>query len=391
MLIAQCLIVASACVLLWVFLGYPLFVLARGRFWERTYDVSEDTPSISVIVAAYNEAASIRERLENLLSLDYPANQVQIIVASDGSSDETVAIANAFESRGVTVLDLPRAGKIPAVNTAMQHVTGEFVVMTDANSHFEPGTLRALVRPFADPTIGGVAGNQVYAKNKVAADADGEQLYWNLDRRLKQALSKTWSVVSATGAVYAIRRSLVQTIPSAVTDDFYISTGVIAAGKRLVFAPDAIAIEPTAEKTTAEFARKVRVITRGFRALWERRGLFNPLRTGFYAVDLLTYKFLKRLVSVPLLVILICSAVLAVESKLFLALFCVQAAGYSVALFGWMLAGTRIGRFRPISIAAYVGMVNIAALRALWNSVVGRRIDRWEPQRGNDSVLEATS
>ncbi|MFK7822008.1 MAG: hypothetical protein AB8G99_25140, partial [Planctomycetaceae bacterium] len=155
--------------------------------------------------------------------------------------------------------------------------------------------------------------------------------------------------------------------------------------------PDAIAIEPTAEKTTGEFARKVRVITRGFRALWERRTLFNPLLTGLYAFDLLTYKFLKRLVSIPLLVIFICSGILAIESKLFLAGFCLQAIGYGIAIVGWILAGTAIGRFRPISIAAYVGMVNIAALRALWNSLVGRRIDRWEPQRGAENAMEATN
>ena len=377
---------ASVVVLCWVTIGYPAFAFARGWVLARSYKTNAATPSASVIVAAYNEADAIGERIENLLSLDYPQDRLQIVVASDGSTDGTVEIAKTFEDRGVLVLNLPRQGKIPAVNTAMQHVTGDIVVMTDANSHFPAGTVQALIRPFADETVGGVAGNQVYSNDKHLVSGDGEQIYWNLDRRLKQALSRSWSVVSATGAVYAIRRSLVQVIPPAVTDDFFTSTGVIAAGKRLVFAPDAIAIEPVAEKSTAEFARKVRVMTRGFRALWERRALFNPFRTGLYAVDLLTYKLLKRLIAVPLLTLFVSSGLLAVHSRVFGVVFAVQAAGYAVASLGYLLAGTRLGQMRPVALAAYVGMVNIAAVWAILNCMRGRKIDRWEPQRPEDAV-----
>ncbi len=371
----------SVAVLAWVAIGYPAFAFTRGWLLARTYHTNAASPLVSVVVAAYNEAEAIGERIENLLSLDYPQDRLQIVVASDGSTDETVEIAKAFEDRGVLVLDLPRQGKIPAVNTAMQRITGDIVVMTDANSHFPSQTVQALVRPFADKTVGGVAGNQIYSNDKHLVSGDGEQLYWNLDRRLKQALSRSWSVVSATGAVYAIRRSLVQAIPPAVTDDFFTSTGVIAAGKRLVFAPDAIAVEPVAEKSTAEFARKVRVMTRGFRALWERRALFNPFRTGLYAVDLLTYKLLKRLIVIPLLTLFVSSGLLAVHSRLFGVVFAVQALGYTVALLGYFLAGTRLGQTRPIALMAYVGMVNIAAVWAMLNCMIGRKIDRWEPQR----------
>lgn len=372
--------VCSTVLLAWIFVGYPAFGLLRGRYLKRPYAVGQDAPTLSLIVAAYNEADSIGARIENLLSLDYPLGSLQIIVASDGSSDATAEIAGRFEADGVLLLDLPRQGKIPAVNTAMQHATGDIVVMTDANSHFVPGVLRSLVAPFADATVGGVAGNQVYA-NSQQANGDGEHVYWNLDRRLKQALSASGSVVSATGAVYAIRRSLVQTIPPAVTDDFYTSTGVIDAGYRLVFAPEAVAIEPVAEKTSAEFARKVRVMTRGFRSLWERRRLLNPLCSGLYAVDLLTYKLLKRLIAVPLLIMLVSSGAMAMESRLFAVLFALQSGAYLTAFLGWVLGSTTLGRKRIFQVAAYFGMVNVAALCALMNSVRGRRIDRWEPQR----------
>ena len=181
---------ASVVVLCWVTIGYPAFAFARGWVLARSYKTDAATPSASVIVAAYNEADAIGERIENLLSLDYPQDCLQIVVASDGSTDGTVEIAKTFEDRGVLVLNLPRQGKIPAVNTAMQHVTGDIVVMTDANSHFPAGTVQALIRPFADETVGGVAGNQVYSNDKHLVSGDGEQIYWNLDRRLKQALSR---------------------------------------------------------------------------------------------------------------------------------------------------------------------------------------------------------
>lgn len=366
--------------LLWAFVMYPTLTLLRGMVLRRPHQSDDQyTPSVSVLVAAYNEEDAIGDRLRNLLAQDYPQQLLQLVVASDGSSDRTVEIAREFETEGVEVLDLPRAGKIPAVNAAMQYLNGDILVMTDANSDFKSDAIRQLVKSFADPTIGGVAGNQVYAKDKTAAD--GEHAYWNLDRALKLQQSRAGSVISATGAIYAMRKSLVQTIPSAVTDDFFLSTGVIEAGKRLVFNEAAIAVEPVAPKGSAEFARKVRVMTRGFRSLWMRKSLMNPLRTGYYAIDLISYKLLKRLLALPLLAILISSCWLARTSELFWWLAIGQTAVYAVALISTLLAKTALGRLKPIQIAAYLVMTNTAALIAIMNSLRGRQIDRWEPQR----------
>ena len=367
-------------VLAWVLVLYPALSVFRGWLLRRPYHSDDQhTPSVSILIAAYNEENAIGDRLRNLLSQDYPRELLQIVVASDGSSDRTVEIAREFVNEGIRVLDLPRAGKIPAVNAAMSYLDGEILVMTDANSQFNDDAIRQLVKSFADQSVGGVAGNQVYARDD--SGADGEHSYWNLDRMLKLQQSKAGSVISATGAIYAMRRSLVQTIPSAVTDDFYLSTGVLDAGQRLVFNESAIAVEPVAPRNSAEFARKVRVMTRGFRSLWMRKSLMNPFRTGFYAVDLISYKLLKRLLAIPLVAILISSCVLAGESALFWWLAMVQIVGYAVALASTLLSGTPLGRIKPVRIAAYLVMTNTAALIAILNSVSGRQIDRWEPQR----------
>jgi glycosyltransferase involved in cell wall biosynthesis len=217
-----------------------------------------------MVIVAHNEAAHIGAKLENILSLDYPHDRFDVVVASDGSNDETETIVRGYADRKVKLLSLPRQGKIPALNAAVAAATGEVLVFSDANSMYAPDALRALVRPLADPHVGGVAGDQRYFKERGGASA-GEHTYWNFDRMLKQAQSAAGNVISATGAIYAVRRSLFRTVPSGVTDDFAVSTAVIAQGYRLVFASDAAAYEPAAKASGIEFGRKTRVMTRGLR------------------------------------------------------------------------------------------------------------------------------
>ena len=178
-------------------------------------------------------------------------------------------------------------------------------MFTDANTMFEPEALRALVAPFADPEVGGVAGDQRYlpAGGSRRPDAAGERSYWDFDRRVKLAESAAGSTVAATGAIYAIRRELFQPVIAGVTDDFITSTAVIDQGRRLVFAPDAVAWEPVAASNRLEYRRKVRIMTRGLRGVAARRELLDPRRTGFYAVQLVSHKVLRRLMAIPLLVV----------------------------------------------------------------------------------------
>ena len=335
-----------------------------------------------MVIAAHNEAGTIGAKLENLLSLDYPQEQLEVVVASDGSDDGTDDVVRAYAGRGVRLLTPGRVGKAEALNAAVAASSGEILVFSDANSIYAPDALRALVRPFADSAVGGVAGDQRYLSSDGAdAIASGEQHYWNLDRMLKEAESRAGHVISATGAIYSVRRSLFRPVAPAVTDDFYTSTGVIAAGHRLVFAPDAVAYEPVAQTGELEWQRKVRVMTRGLRGVLLRRELLDPRAHGFYALQLLTHKLLRRTMVFPLALTAATAPLLWRRGRLYRAATVVQAGLYGLGTAGLLLGRTPVGRQKALALPAFFCFVNLASLQAVWNVVRGRRIERWAPRR----------
>ena len=364
----------------------PAAILLRGRLLRRPIAADDAEPDVSVIIAAHNEAQSIGPKLANLLAADYPADRLQILVASDGSDDATNAVVATFADRAVRLLALPRVGKAAALNAALAEASGEIVVFSDANSMFAVDAIRALVRPFADPAVGGVAGDQRYLRGGASgAMAQGERGYWDLDRMLKRAESSSGNVISATGAIYAVRRDLIPPVPEGVTDDFITSTAVVPAGRRLVFAEDAAAFEPVASSGGVEYGRKVRVMTRGLRGVVLRRALLDPRRTGFYAIQMLWHKLLRRLMVLPLIGLAVSSPLLIGSGPIYGLATAGQAVFYGLAGAGIALRGRSISRNRLLAFPAYFCLVNLAALHAALNVIRGRRIDRWEPRRSVDS------
>jgi cellulose synthase/poly-beta-1,6-N-acetylglucosamine synthase-like glycosyltransferase len=373
---------ASVLTVLCTYLLFPLLVLVRALIRPRPHASADIRPSVSMIIAAHNESAGIGAKLENVLSLDYPPDRLEVVIASDGSDDGTDEIVQSYVDRGVRLLSLPRQGKAPALNAAVGAAQGEILVFSDANSLYAQDAIAALMRPFADPLVGGVAGDQRYVADGAGdAIAAGEQRYWNVDRMLKTAESRAGNVISATGAIYAVRRSLVRPVPDGVTDDFFTSTGVIAQGYRLVFAPDAVAFEPVARSAELEFGRKVRVITRGLRGVVLRRELLYPRRHGFYAVQLFGHKVLRRLMVFPLGVAAATSPLLWRQGRIYRVATVLQASVYGLGATGMLLARRPLGRRKALVLPAFFCFVNVAALKATWNVLRGRRIDRWEPRR----------
>lgn len=377
---------AAAALIGYTYAAFPLLVLARARLRPRPVAAGPITPTVAIIIAAYNEEQVIGEKVANLLALDYPADRVEVIVASDGSADRTVAAARAAAQQGghgrLTVLDLPRTGKAGVLNRAVAEASGDILVFSDANSMFAADALRELVAPFADPSVGGVAGDQRYLPDGgVSGSASGERRYWDIDRLIKQAESTGGNVISATGAIYAIRRALFTTVPEGVTDDFATSTGVIAHGHRLVFAPDAAAYEPVGASAAVEYGRKVRVMTRGLNGVVARRTLLNPRRHGFYAVQLFSHKVLRRLMAIPLLMLFASTLRLARRSPFYALLALAQSALYGLGAAGLALGRRSLGRHRLLALPAYFCLVNIASLQALLNVVRRRSVNRWEPRR----------
>jgi cellulose synthase/poly-beta-1,6-N-acetylglucosamine synthase-like glycosyltransferase len=364
--------------LVYTLVGFPLLVLLRGKLARRGYRRAPITPEVSLIVSARNEEAGIGAKLDSLLALDYPREQLDIVVASDGSQDRTDEIVAGYQDRGVRLLALARVGKATALNEAVAATSGEIIVFSDANSLFAPTSLTELVAPFADPNVGGVAGDQRYLP---AEGAIGERSYWDFDRVLKMSESRAGNVISATGAIYAIRRELFEPVPDAVTDDFVISTGVIERGRRLVFAADAVAYEPASQTTGDEFGRKVRIMTRGFRSVIARRALLDPRAHGFYAVQLISHKVLRRLMAVPLLAVAVGAVGLWREGPFYRLATIGQVGFYAAALIGLVAPDRRAGRHPILALPAFFCMVNWAGVVAAVNVLRGHRIDRWEPVR----------
>jgi cellulose synthase/poly-beta-1,6-N-acetylglucosamine synthase-like glycosyltransferase len=367
----------------WVYAGFPLLLAAVGTLRSRPVRKAPDTPRLSLIIAAYNEEEVIAGRLENDLLSDYPPEALEIIVASDGSSDETNAIVAGFADRGIRLLALPRLGKNRAVAAAVRQATGDIVVFSDANIFLEPGALHALAANFADPVVGGVAGNASYRiRPGSESSSQGETLYWRYDTWLKELETRTGSIVSAHGALYALRRELYQPpADPAAADDFAISTAVVEQGYRLVFERDARASEFAVQQVGPEFRRRVRLMTMGLRGVALRRRLLDPRRFGFYSLILFTHKVMRRMLPLALVTLFASSLYLGSDNRLYLTAAAGQVVFYTLAGAGFLLRRTSIGRRKWLYIPFYYCMANTAALSALHRFVRGEAITRWEPQR----------
>lgn len=388
-MIALILFWVAVFLIVYTYVGFPLAVIVRGRLWGRPYKHDELTisPLVSIVISAYNEAKSIGAKLDNILAMDYPRERLEVVIASDGSTDGTDAIVERYAEHGVKILSLPRVGKAAALNAAVNACSGEILVFSDANSMYKTDAIQQLVRPFADPKVGGVAGNQIYrTETSGGSSTDGERAYWKFDRTLKQSQGQSGNTLAATGAIYAIRRSLFRPIPDGVSDDFVTSTGVIVQGYRLVFAPEAIAYEPVAATSQVEFGRKVRVIIRSWKAFIFMRELLNPFRYKFYAIQLFSHKILRYLVVFPLVMLFFVSPFLWKTGFIYQVATVSQVAFYICALVGLLLNGTRFGRKKIFTIPFYFCMVNAASLVAIIKVLRGQQIKHWEPQRQSSAV-----
>jgi hypothetical protein len=369
----------SAIAIGWTYVVFPVVVLVRAALRPRPIAAAAIEPSVSIILAARNEARAIGSRLDNLAALTYAAERLEVVVAVNGSSDETADIARGHPIVA-SVIDLPDGGKAAALEAAVATARGDVLIFTDANTRFAVDAVSRIVRPFADPEVGGVAGDQRYETSDKSA-ARGERSYWDLDRRLKLAESRAGSTVSATGALYAVRRELFSGVHADATDDFYISTGVVARGRRLVFEPTAVAHEPPAPTLGLEFERKVRIMTRGLTGVWARSALLDPRRHGFYAVQLLSHKVLRRMMAIPLGFLLLSGTSLGRRGWPYAT---VAVVGWLTVLLGAMglaLRDRAAGRHPLLALPAYLIAVNSASLVALARLITGRRITRWSPRR----------
>ncbi|MBX3293860.1 MAG: glycosyltransferase family 2 protein [Acidobacteria bacterium] len=380
-LIAQLVFWASSGVLAYVYAGYPLLVYLIARTRAEPLRDPAAKPTVTVLITAYNEEAAIREKIENTFGLEHPLDKLEILVASDGSTDTTDDIVRSFSDRGVRLLRVEgRKGKTFVQNAAVEAATGEIILFSDATTHYDPSVLNKVLPFFADVSVGCVAGRLIYRNDEETVVGDGATSYWGYETYIKGSESKACSLIGASGCLYAVRRSAYVPMYPEACSDFLICTVLYRKGLRTVFAPDAVCYEHVNRDSSAELRMRIRVIAQTFADLWRNRDMMNPFKSGFYAIQLISHKLLRYAVPILLAAMFIANAVLISSGSFYSTLFALQAIFYILAVVGWITETAGL-RSRILSIPQYFVLANIASVIAFYKFLRGERFASWEPIR----------
>ena len=377
---------ASVALAVYVYAGYPLLVYLLSVLRPKTVRKADIEPTVSIIITAYNEERDIRRKLENTFAIDYPAEKLQIIVASDCSSDSTDAIVAEYALRGVKLVrQAHRGGKTAAQNLAVEHASGEIILFSDATSMYRPNVLRAIVPNFADEGVGCVAGKLIYVDPADTTVGSAARSYWGYETLLKESESAACSLIGVSGCLYAVRHADYAPMYPEACSDFLIATLIYRQGLRTVYEPDAVCTEETNSRAKKEMRMRVRVISQTFTDLWRNRDMLNPLKSGFYSVELFSHKVLRYSVPVFAATAVVSAAILAPGSLFFLVIFAAQSAFLAAALIAWLLelAGVKAG---PLSIPLYFVLTNVASVAGFLQFLRGERYASWEPIRDSEAA-----
>ncbi|HEY9900292.1 MAG TPA: glycosyltransferase family 2 protein [Pantanalinema sp.] len=367
-------------VTLYAYLGYGLVIWLIARLVRYPARLSTDLPTVSVVIAAYNEAPVIAERIRNALALDYPAERLEVLIVTDGCTDGTEEVVLAQEDPRVRLIHRKeRSGKVNALNAAIPQAMGEIVVGSDANCFFEADCLRLLVRHFGDPRVALVAGEKHIHQGPGTVSL-GEGLYWRYESWLKRLDSGVSTALGATGEVFALRRACFDPLPpDAIIEDFVLSMRLVMKGRRVAYEPAATASEDASATFNDEFKRKVRIVAGGWQSVVRLWPLVTP-RYGLVAFQYVSHRVLRWMVvpfALPLA--LVANAVLAWHGALRW-LFALQLVFYALAIAGYALQLRGI-RWKGCYIPFYFTFLNVAALAGAWRYLRGRQPVTWEKAR----------
>jgi cellulose synthase/poly-beta-1,6-N-acetylglucosamine synthase-like glycosyltransferase len=328
---------------------------------------------VSLIIAAHNEAALITQKLDNTLALDYPRAQLEIIVASDGSDDGTNELVAGCGAPEVRLLALPRQGKNLTLNAAVAAARGDILFFTDADCQLMPDALRHMVAPFSEPEVGGVAGRYIKGRK--------QRVYSKWKQKVIELLGRAGSLSGAEGQIHAVRRELFALLPMSVNDDFYTAMRVVAAHRRFVSEPRALAYPIPGPARQAQFPRKVRMTTRWLQTIWLLRRLLNPIEYGFFALQFLSHVVLRALAVVPLLVLSITALVLYPFGWPYQLAALGQLGFHGAAALGFLLRGARIGRLTVLRAPYDFDAWRITTIVAIVHLLRGKRHTTWTSLR----------
>lgn len=362
----------SAFLVVYPYLVFPSLLMLMRRVMARPPRKAPIEPTVSMLVAAYNEEDVIAAKIENALAIDYPAGRLETVVASDGSTDATNTIAARYDDgKRIRLLAFPlNRGKLATMNDAVRQLTGEIVVFSDASSMITPESLRVLVSNFADPSVGAVSGAYLVRNPGQSALGKQEDFYWRFETSLKAAEADVSSTLGAHGSLYAIRRELYPfPEPGVINDDFVIPMRIVGLGLRAVYEPAAVAVEEAHEMEG--FRRRVRIASGNIQQLGELPRLLmppRPLPLFFF----LSHKVARLLVP-PAMVLCFVANLLLLGDPLYNVLFVGQVAFYMLALGGAAFAL----RPRLLRLPYYFSMVNAGLVVAVFERAVRRRPVAW--------------
>jgi glycosyltransferase involved in cell wall biosynthesis len=365
----------SAAFLAYTLFGYPLLLFVMSRVRNRVHRRQTIWPSISVIIPAHNEGMSIREKILNTLQVDYPRDKLEIIIASDGSKDDTVGIARSFAKDGVQLLELKEAhGKHYAQMLAREHARGEILVFTDAGVLLDRNGLQAMAANFADPSVGCVSSEDRIVSSGAKS---GEGSYVGFEMWLRRLESRVGSLVSVSGSFFAARRELCQKWHSHQSSDFFVPLHVAQRRMRSVVDPESVGYYGVTRKGGAEFQRKVRTIVHGLDVVFSHREVLNPFRYPVFSWQLVSHKLCRWLIPFGLLGFLVGSAALWRRGSLYQVVFLLQAAGYGGGLLA--LAWQRLLQLKGPRLAGFFLLANAATLTAWMKFCSGEKFVSWRP------------
>ncbi|MEM1408489.1 MAG: glycosyltransferase family 2 protein [Bacteroidota bacterium] len=372
-------------IIFYTYLGYGILLIIiikikrLLRSSERPKFNFEELPAATLIIACYNEADLLDEKVKNTLSLRYPKDRLEIFFVTDGSDDNSAELLEKYD--GIQVFHKnKRAGKIAAVNRAIDHVKTPIVAFCDANTYLNEDAMVNLVRHYKDDKVGAVAGEKtIYQGDKENAASSGEGAYWKYESALKKMDSELCTVVGAAGELFSVRTNLYEKVDhSIIIEDFYLSMRIVEKGYRTVYEPDAFAMETGSASVKEEEKRKVRIAAGGIQSVVKLAGLLNPFKYGVVTFQYVSHRVLRWTLT-PLLLplVLVLNIMLFNVHAIYEILLYAQVLFYILSLLGYLLQGRKI-KFKSIFIPYYFSFMNWAVYRGFLRYIGGKQSAVWE-------------
>ena len=375
----------------YTYVGYPLIlVIISGFVKEEQIEDPVEWPNVSIILSSYNEENNLKKKIDNLLALDYPKEKVNILIGSDGSTDRTNNILKECQGFNITYLvSKERQGKPRIITQLVSKAKGEILFFVDTRQQIEKDALKNIVRNFNDSNVGCVSGELVLKKERASSMSKGVDISWKDEQCIRSCESKLYSMIGATGAIYAVRRELfVSPSENILLDDVFIPLKVVERGHRAIFEGSAHAYDEAAETSREEFTRKVRTIAGNFQLFFLCKNMLNPFKSKI-AIQFISHKLLRAISFVFLGILYFSNSTLLystqykiifIDCNIRLLSFNVVFIFYFFALIGWVAEKNNI-QVKAVSVPYAFCVLNFASLKGFMNFVGGKAAVQWEKAR----------